>query len=62
MTMYRILMLIVAIIIAFVIWKLLLGVMAGLGGILFVIIEVALLIWLIFELYRILTGSRNTNV
>ncbi|HLH80217.1 MAG TPA: hypothetical protein VKV29_08045 [Chthonomonas sp.] len=58
--MYRILMLIVAIVIAVVIWKLVVGVFAGLGGILFVIIEAALLLWLIFEIYRLLT-NRNTG-
>ncbi|HLI48513.1 MAG TPA: hypothetical protein VKV18_07510 [Chthonomonas sp.] len=58
--MYRILMLIVAIVIAVVIWKLVIGVFAGLGGILFLIIEAALLLWLIFEIYRLLT-NRNTG-
>lgn len=58
--MYRILMLIISIVIAVVIWKLVVGVFAGLGGILFVIIEAALLLWLIFEIYRLLT-NRNTG-
>ncbi|CEK20059.1 hypothetical protein CWRG_02708 [Chthonomonas calidirosea] len=58
--MYRILMLIVSIVIAIVIWKLVIGVFAGLGGILFLIIEAALLLWLIFEIYRLLT-NRNTG-
>ncbi|CCW35183.1 hypothetical protein CTKA_02734 [Chthonomonas calidirosea] len=58
--MYRILMLIVSIVIAIVIWKLVVGVFAGLGGILFLIIEAALLLWLIFEIYRLLT-NRNTG-
>lgn len=58
--MYRILMLVVSIIIAIVIWKLVVGVLAGLGGILFLIIEAVLLIWLIFEVYRLLIG-RNAG-
>ncbi|CEK20060.1 hypothetical protein [Chthonomonas calidirosea] len=58
--MYRILTLIVSIVIAIVIWKLVIGVFAGLGGILFLIIEAALLLWLIFEIYRLLT-NRNTG-
>jgi hypothetical protein len=55
----RVVFLIIAMIIGFILWKLLLGVIAWVGHLFFIVLEIALLVWLISEVYKLLTSKNK---
>lgn len=55
----RILYLLLAILVGFIVWRLFLGLLLWLGHIFFVALEIALLIWLIAEVYKLLTNKNK---
>ncbi|HLI47998.1 MAG TPA: hypothetical protein VKV18_04815 [Chthonomonas sp.] len=55
----RIVFLVIAMIVGFILWKLLLGVIAWVGHLFFIALEIALLVWLISEVYKLLTSKNK---
>lgn len=55
----RIVFLVIAMIIGLILWKLLLGVIAWVGHLFFIVLEIALLVWLISEVYKLLTSKNK---